>query len=113
MKYLILPLFILFTSCTFLAKNHHRNQLLNHYASLHEYDEPFEDIVSKVKLYCEKKRDEQTGKSESKILLGTNGFLYQNKLHHSWREVKLEKFGIYIKTTLAPIIPFHILEENI
>ncbi|MBC99152.1 MAG: hypothetical protein CME63_15530 [Halobacteriovoraceae bacterium] len=112
MKYLIFPLFILFTSCSFLAKNHHRNQLLKHYASLHEYDEPFEDIVKSVKSFCEKRRDEQNRKSEPRILLGVNGFVYQKKLHHSWREVKLEKFGIHIKTTLAPIVAFHVLEES-
>ncbi len=112
MKYLILPFFILFTSCSFLAKNHQRNQLLKHYASQHEYDGPIEDIVSNVKLLCEKRRDEQTSKSEPKILLGTNGFVYQKKLYHSWREVKLETFGVFIKTTLAPIVPFHIIEEK-
>lgn len=109
--FIFLNLLIL-SGCSFLAKNHHRNQLLKSYASKHEYERPLAEVVSSVEKFCNKIRDNEVTQSKPNALLGTNGFLYKGKVYHSWRKVILEAFGVTIKKDMAPIMPCSVLESG-
>ncbi len=112
MSVLIPILLMTLTSCSFLAKNHHRNQLLKHYASEHIYGLPRQEAVGFVEKFCNKKRDQEVTKSEPNVLLGTDGFLYKGKVYHSWRKVTLKAFGLTVKKNMAPIMPCTIVEDE-
>jgi hypothetical protein len=97
-----------------LAKNAYKNSRLYHYADQHEYSKDFQEVEKEVKEYAAYTKDYATSTPEKKkslLIVGTDGFIFQEKVYHHWRKTKLSAGAFFVGSSLASIPDFTEVER--